>query len=237
MALTTAALRVLHRIHTQLGDLRERADRGPKQIRAHEANVKRLEEEVANCKQQTKTAKVNADQKQLSLKAGESKIEDLRRKLNACSSNREYQALLEQIAADEMANSVLSDEILEALEKIDELQKHIVEAEQRLVKGKEELAKVQQSVRDQLGLIEGDIKRLDGELREAETALPPDIRDAYNRIVKSRGSEALAEVSGESCGGCFNTLTPNSFNALHMSKVVFCQNCGCLLYLPEDRKA
>ncbi len=235
MAITAAALRMLHRIHQQLGDLRDRADRGPKQVRAHETNVKRLEDELAAVKNQHKATRIASDQKQLSLKAGEAKIEDLRRKLNACGSNREYQALLEQIAADEMANSVLADEILEAMEKVDEFHQHIFEAEQRLVKGKEELAKVQQAVRDQTGLIEGDVKRLEIELREAEAALPADIRDGYNRVVKSRGSEAMAAVEGECCGGCFNTLTPNMFNALHMSHVVFCKNCGCLLYLPEDR--
>ncbi|MGE0608995.1 MAG: zinc ribbon domain-containing protein [Pirellulales bacterium] len=235
MALTASALRTLHRIHQQLGDLRERAERGPKQVRAHEANVKRLEEELATAKSQHKATRVASDQKQLSLKAGEAKIEDLRRKLNACGSNREYQALLEQIAADEMANSVLADEILEAMEKVDEVHGKIGEAEQRLAKGKEELAKTHNSIREQLGQIEVDIKRLEIDLREAEAGLPTDIRSDYDRVVKSRGSEAMAAVEGECCGGCFNTLTPNMFNSLHMSHAVFCKNCGCLLYLPEDR--
>ena len=59
------------------------------------------------------------DKKQLQLKTGEDKVKDLRYKLNASTSNREYQALLEQIAADEMANSVLADEILEGLDACD----------------------------------------------------------------------------------------------------------------------
>ena len=66
--------------------------------------------------------RVAADQKQLQLKAGEEKIKDLKRKLNAAASNREYQILKEQIAADDMAKSVLEDEIIEALEKIDQFQ-------------------------------------------------------------------------------------------------------------------
>ena len=40
-----------------------------------------------------------------------------------------------------MANSVLADEILEVLERIDELGTAMAEAEQKLVKAKEELAK------------------------------------------------------------------------------------------------
>ena len=39
MSVTTTVLRELHRIQRQLGDLSERLDRGPKQIKAREANV------------------------------------------------------------------------------------------------------------------------------------------------------------------------------------------------------
>jgi predicted nucleic acid-binding Zn-ribbon protein len=232
---TIHALRDLHRIHQQLADLRERLARGPKQIKAREANVARLEQELADAKAQVKAARVAGDQKQLLLKSGETKIKDLRNKLNACSSNREYQALREQIAADEMANSVLSDEILEMLEKIDELTRLIGDAEQKLARGKEELAKTGQAVRDQEGLIAGDVKRLEAELKQAETALPADFRDAYDRVVKSKGSDAMAQIEGESCGGCFQQVTPNMYNTLAMDRLVFCQSCGRLLYLPEDR--
>ena len=125
----TSVLRTLHRIHRQLSDLRERLQRGPKQIRAAEANVQHREELLTKTKAEAKSLRMAADQKQLQLKSGEDKVKDLRRKLNAAASNREYQALLEQIAADEMANSVLADEILEELEKIDAFQKNIAEAE------------------------------------------------------------------------------------------------------------
>ncbi len=203
MSVTAVALRELHRIHQQLADLRERLERGPKQVKAREGNVSKLEADLAKAQADAKAARMHVDQKQLLLKTGEAKIEDLRRKLNACGTNREYQALLEQIAADEMAKSVLEDEILESLGKIDEFQAAIKDCQDKLGKGKEELNKVQQGVREQEGHLQGDIDRLEGELKQAEGRLPDDIRDAYNRIVKSRGSDAMAQVDGESCGGCF----------------------------------
>lgn len=236
MSVTAGALRELHRIHTQLSDLRERLDRGPKQIKAREANVAKVEGELNQSKADVKAAKVSSDQKQLLLRSGESKIVDLKVKLNAAQSNREYQALKDQIAADEMAGSVLSDEILEAMEKIDELTVKVGEAEQKVAKAKEELGKIQQSVRDQEGLLAGDVKRLEAELKESESFLPPDIRDAYNRIVKSKGADAMAMVEGETCGGCSQTITANTYSALLIGKnVCCCQSCGRLLYLPEDR--
>jgi hypothetical protein len=130
---------------------------------------------------------------------------------------------------------VLADEILEALEKIDASQKLVVEAEQKVAKAKEEAAKSQQHVREQEGLLAGDINRLEAELKESEKELPADFQDAYQRVVKSKGSDAMAPVEGENCGGCFQVITANMFNSLLMNKVVYCGNCGRLLYLPEDR--
>jgi predicted nucleic acid-binding Zn-ribbon protein len=235
MSVTALALRELHRIHQQLADLRERLDRGPKQVRAREVNLVHLEGELTKAQADVKAAKVHADQKQLLLKSGETKIDDLRRKLNAANSNREYQALREQIAADEMANSVLADEILESLEKVDECQVVIGQAQDKINKGKAELSKLQQTLRDQAGQMHADVVRLEADLVEAEKVLPPDFRDAYHRVVKSKGSDAMAAVEGESCGGCFQHLTANTMNSLALSRAIFCQSCGRLLYLPEDR--
>ena len=235
MTVTATALRELHRFHRQLSDLRERAERGPKQIKAREANLTRLTEELAKVQADSKAGKMRYDQKQLLLKSNEDKIENLKAKLNACSSNREYQALKDQIAADNMATSVLSDEILEALEQLDEFQQKIVDAQKNLAVAKEELTGVQQTVREQSKSLETDIKRLEGELREAEVGLPADFREGYNRLVKSKGDDAMAEVQGEYCGGCYVGLTPNMMAELSMSLAIFCKNCGRLIYLPEDR--
>ncbi len=235
MTFNATALRELHRIHRQLADLRERLDRGPKQIKARQGAVATAEEKLAKVQADQKAARVAVDQKQLLLRTGEAKILDLKAKLNACSTNREYQALRDQIAADEMANSVLADEILEAMELNDLFKPQIAEAQQQIEKGKQELSKVQDTVRGQEETMRTDVHRLEEELRAAETGLPDDYRDAYNRVVKARGQDAMAQVEGESCGGCYQQLTPNVMSQLSAARAVFCKTCGRLLYLPEDR--
>jgi uncharacterized protein len=235
MTVKASALRELHRIHRQLSDLRERRERGPKQIKARESNLARLAEELTKLQGDHKGARVRSDQKQLLLKTGEEKIENLKVKLNAAASNREYQALKDQIAADQMAGSVLADEILEAMEKIDELAAHIAEHQKKIDAAKGELAKSQAAVRDQAGQLDAEVKRLEAELREAESGLPADFRETYQRLVKSKGEDAMAEAQGDFCGGCYQQLTPNNLSELQMSLAIFCRNCGRLVYRPEDR--
>lgn len=232
---TADTLRELHRIHQQLSDLRERIERGPKQIRAREANLAKLEQTLSQVQTDAKAARVLADQKQLQLKSDEGKIQDLRVKLNQAKNNREYQALLEQIAASEMANSVLADEILEALEKVDELQGAIEEAKQNAAKSKEELQASQQAVQGKQEQLLVDVQRLEANLKAAEAALPADAREGYERIIRSLGSEGMAQVEGEFCTGCHRQITPNMYNSLRLNQIVFCKSCGRLLYLPEDR--
>jgi predicted nucleic acid-binding Zn-ribbon protein len=236
MALTAVALRELHRIHRQLSDLRERLERGPKLVRAKTAGVAHAEEQLSHAQAEIKAARVASDQKQLQLKSSEGKIGELKVKLNQANTNREYQALRDQIAADEMAASVLADEILEALEKLDSLKAATPEAEVQVQNAKNELAKAQQQVRAEEESLRGDIKRLEAELTAAERNLPDDFRELYQRVVKSKGQDAMAVVEGGSCGGCYQHLTPNIINEINMGRVVLCKSCGRVLYLPENTR-
>jgi len=233
MSITAAALRELHRIHQQLAELRDRLERGPKQVRAREANVAQLEARLSEARERTKQTQMAVDRKQLDLKTGEQKVIDLRVKLNAASSNREYQALLEQIAAAEMAGSVLQDEILEGLEKADQIAIAVTEAEKNLAAGKQELEKSRHSVESSAATIRGDLSRLEGELVQAEKALPADVKADYQRIVRSKGADSLAAAEDGVCTGCGQQITLNMQNELKLAKLVFCKTCGRLLYLPD----
>lgn len=235
MSVTVAALRELHRIHRQLRDLRGRLEAGPKQVKHREAVVHRIAAELDQAKADHKAARIHADQKQLQLRSAEQKIKDLKIKLNAASSNREYQALRDQIAADEMASSVLADEILELFEKIDALAGRIKDVEQKLAKAHEDLANCRMQVADQEAILRADVERLEAELARAEAQLPDDFRELYERVIRSKGDEGMAQVEGESCSGCYQRVTPNKMNQLMLGQVAVCGSCGRILYLAEDR--
>ena len=229
----TDVLRTLHRVHRQLSDLKGRLQRGPNQIRACEANVALREQQLIQAQDGAKAARMAADAKQLQLKTGEDKIEDLKRKLNAAGSNREFQALKDQIAAQEMTDSVLTDEILEGLEKIDELQEKSAEAEEVLAKARQKVEKVRSEVEQQEPLVRGDITRLEAELKECESVLPASVRELYQRVVRQRGEDTLAAVEDEVCSGCHQHVPLNVCAEIMLSHPMFCRTCGRLLYMPE----
>jgi len=242
MTIAPGALEELHRIHRQLTDVTERLASGPKQIKAAEAAVAKAEQDVTGAKDTYKKTRLVVDEKQLQLKQREAKLKDLQGKLNAAESNREYQLLKEEIAADEKANSVLTDEILESLETLDQRQAEAKTAESNLVKIKEELARIKLRVANVQQTLDAELARVRGELVISEEQLPEDFKEEYLRVTKARGEDALAAVENDSCGHCSRTLTPQTLNDLHLQKPIFCKACGCLLYLapgtaPQKRKS
>lgn len=229
-------LRTLHRMHRQRADLNSRIERGPKQLNAKQKQVAEIEQQLADLRTAQKKTQVLANEKQLLLKQREEKILDFRGKLNAAKSNEEFQAFKNQIAADEQANEVLSDEIFEQLEKIDDIVAQIDQAKQQLEATQKELAAVQTKVETEEQGLRAELDRVTGELKEAESRLPIEIRPDYLRIASSRGEEALAELEGEFCGGCYQKITRMQHSDLAAKKAVFCKSCGAIIYLPENTR-
>lgn len=234
---TAESLRTLHRIHQQLRDLKERRERGPRRVRARQANLARLEEEREQAYAAEKRLHMDIDEKNLELSSKETAVEKRKAQLQQASDNKEYQALKDQIAAAEMANSVLADEILEAMEKQDELAGKVAEADAAVAKAKEEVRQTEEEVQAALPEIEGEIARLEGELKECEEGLPGEFKEQYARVVRAKGEDALAPLSGEFCGGCNQHVPVNDIANMMLGEPKICRSCGRLLYVPEGYSA
>ena len=132
------------------------------------------------------------------------------------------------------ANSVLSDEILEALEKIDEQQAALTRIQADHDHAVQQVETLHVEVSAKCQKLESELERVTSELQQAEKALPGDFKADYERISRARGEDALAPVDNEICTGCYQMLSAQTMNDLMLSKPVFCKSCGALLYLPED---
>ena len=142
MSSISAGMKQLHDLRLNLREIYDQLERGPRQIAAREQIIARKKDELEALRGRLKQMKVAADQKNLQLKSSEGRIYDLSGKLNIAANNREYEALRSQIAADTMAKSVLEDEILEALEKVDAVQIDVKKAELEVAGVEAELKKL-----------------------------------------------------------------------------------------------
>lgn len=222
----------LHRLHLALHEVQEQLTRGPRQVKAREQLVVQAETELTTKKEQFKQLRVTSDRKSLDLKTNEAKIADLRGKLNACSSNREFDIIKGQIEADTVANSVLQDEILELFETVDGAQTGIKEAEQKVARAKDELKRfTDQFAADSVGL-KTKSEELLVQIKQLESGLGGDLAEKYRRLVDAHGAEAMAPCDAGICGNCRVQVTPQNKVRLNSGNVVFCTACGRMLYKP-----
>ncbi|MFM1903311.1 MAG: hypothetical protein RLZZ440_1211 [Planctomycetota bacterium] len=232
VAIATGTLRTLHRMHRQLEDLSGRLAAGPRRVAVLKTAVVAAEAGLQQAHDALKQARMTADKKQLELKSAETKIRDLEGKLNACKTNREYQTLGDQIAADKMATKVLEDEILDAFEQVDALKPTVPAAEQAIAAARQRLAEEEARVRGEAGELEAEVARIRGELAVLEQELADEFKERYDRVVKQKGADGMAEADGRTCGGCHQQITPNMLSELMTGRVVMCRSCGRLLYTP-----
>ncbi|MEX0701259.1 MAG: hypothetical protein WD069_04115 [Planctomycetales bacterium] len=227
----TGGLEALHRLHVRLQDVRDALARGPRQVEIRKRQVSAREDELKNLEAQLKQLRMAVDGKSLQLKSNEAKITDLRAKLNAASSNREYDILRSQIDADSMANSVLEDEILEGLEKVDGKQQELGRKKVELDLARKEQERVAGEVAAAEAGLRQDLERLEAEVKQAEVGLPGTVMESYRRLVQAHGPGALAAVRGGVCTACNMSLLPQSRVELNSGKTVLCKSCGRLLYV------
>lgn len=229
-------LRRLHRIHQQKADLQGQARRGPLQIKAVEATVVAAQAAVDTAEATLKKTRVVSNEKHLQLQTREAHVADLNRRLNEAGSNKEFNLLKEQIAADEQANSVQNDEIFEILERIDTLEDALKETKEKLGEAEADQKQRIVEIEKRQAQVKMDLDRLEVQLEETEAEIPAAVRADYRRLVDIRGEEALAEIDNESCGGCSQTLTTQVVSQVMLSTLTYCPNCNAILYLPEDRR-
>jgi predicted nucleic acid-binding Zn-ribbon protein len=233
MSAAAAGLKRLHELHIRLQELQQQLEHGPRQVKARQQILARKQSEFDALKAELKQARMIADQKNLQLKTNETKIAELKSKLNQATSNREFDIIRSQIDADVMANSVLEDEILEALEKVDQIQQKIGKSEAEATQVAADVRRVAQDVETVAPTLRSQATEIETALREAEKILPGGAIEMYRRLVQAHGAGALASVEGKSCSTCNEILTPNLLVELNTGKFIFCRSCGRLLYRPE----
>ena len=236
MAVVTTAtvIRTLHRIQRQLTDLRSQLAAGPKQIAAQMNQLKHAEHKQEQVAEDLTKARKHADEKQLLLRSSEAKINDLEAKRNTAKTNREYQLLGEQIEADKMAIKVLEDEILESLERVDEVNNKQPAAKENLKRVAEALETLKEKVKKETARLESEVARVMSQLEEAERELNSETKEIYKRVVKHKGEDGMAVSEGGCCGGCHQQLTGKMLSQLLTGSVAMCRSCGRLLYEPEE---
>lgn len=235
MPATADNLRDLHTLHQRAKALRDRLATGPKTLAVREQALAKRRGELEQARNDLKKSRADQKNKEVQVSGIKAKTDELRVKLNAIKKQTEYDALRNQIAQDNLSVSKLETEILELMMKIDAQEEAIRAQEADIDKAAADVAAVKDEIDTKAAGFRAQLDELEGAIADAEAIIPEEQRDQYRRVIKQRGSDAMAAMEGSACTGCFVTVTAQMVNELiNAHHLVFCRTCGRLLYLHED---
>ena len=70
------------------------------------------------------------------------------------------------------------------------------------------------------------------ERKSLSTGIDEDLVSLYDRLMKSKGGDAVVSSGSGQCGGCHMKLIPSTMISVQAAKeVTQCENCGRILYM------
>ncbi|MBL7197147.1 MAG: hypothetical protein ISS47_03515 [Candidatus Omnitrophica bacterium] len=231
----TRKLVELQGIDTQLYNLNKEKNEKPKILEALQNEFEQKKQILKEYEEKSKSLLLKRKDEEGQLATKEEKIKELQNKLYALKTNKEYSAMLAEINGVKMDKSLLEEEILKIFEEQDNLQKDLEKQKATLkeedVKFNEEKEKILNRIKE----TEGFIKDLEAKRSVAEKEIDSKIISQYHRILKGKESLALVKVENHSCQGCFMNVPPQVINEIKMNeRLIFCEMCARILYIPDD---
>ncbi|MGR3309852.1 MAG: zinc ribbon domain-containing protein [Candidatus Brocadiales bacterium] len=234
---TMKVLRRLQSINNRTRQLRKDKEYRRMDVEVKQRQIQQKKAALAEKQEEIKSFQRTIDLKELDLKTKEAEIQKLRGQLNVIKTNKEYSAIVLEINGREADKSIIEDEILKMLSESESIDGRVKE----LTKGIDEEEK---QLNEYLRVMEIEIADFD---KEAETLqedekkffelINEDALYHYKRLANHKDGIAVVGATNHTCLGCNMGLTSQTINLLMSEdKLVFCHNCGRILYLNEVEK-
>jgi predicted nucleic acid-binding Zn-ribbon protein len=180
---------------------------------------------------------IESERKQRDLEAGakKSQIEKYANQQLQTRKNEEYKALAHEIEMARAAIFKIEDAEIVLMEQAEAAQQEVVRATLEANEAKN----VADSQVAELGQREENFKQELAALQqgraELASAVDESARNRYDRILKSKGENAVVGIEHAVCGGCHMKLQQQLVVACRAQKeIVTCSSCGRILYYTRD---
>lgn len=225
----------LQSVDYDLGELDRSKDYLPEMIN-------NLEHEIAD----TKTA-LEASEKELTeqnllnnrldleLTTLNQELAKFQKQMMIIKTNKEYDAITNEIANRKLRISEIEEEILKALTRIDDLKEKIKEYKGKL----DEIEKSNEDelvhLREELGSIDDKIKIKEGDRKNVTVRIDKKLLATYERVKKGRGNQVVVAIKKRACGACYKGVPPQIIQEIRKGEMIYsCDNCGRILFWNEQ---
>lgn len=244
----TDGLIPLQDLDLQIHKLKVQRAEKPRLLASSEAAVAHARELVEGMQAEIKALRVDAAQRELSVKEHDEKISKLENQSLSAKKNDEYQAYQKEISGVKADRARVEDGLLDVLMQVDEKGKL-----EKL--RKEELQQAEAEYAVEKKKLEAEIEALDRQI-EAEVSKRAGLTAAvdkerltlYERVLKAKDDgialaaaekyeaiEDKGKVTFWQCAGCSIGLNSQDVNILLIGKDIhICRNCSRILYIKPE---
>jgi predicted nucleic acid-binding Zn-ribbon protein len=227
----------IQKIDLDLRQIRDEQDRFPREIRKLDEKQSIEKERLQKEKEKIESLEKERRQKESHLTAEIDRIKKAEGKMFEVKTNKEYQALLNEMEAVKTANSREEEAILQILEEIDELRKSFSKKEKELAAAQEKIEAERKTIQERMtqndALLKKEMERRDALSKQLESRLSR----LYNTLKEKRQGIGVVTVRHETCQGCFVHIPPQMFIEVQKNKdLIRCPNCNRILYWEEGGK-
>ncbi len=225
----------LQKIDAEIYTLLSQKESFPDEIKKIEQQFESKKQSLAAAEKKFLDVQKEKKERELELGANEENRKKLQAQLYALKTNKEYQAMLQQISDSKADASVIEDKILQSMEAIDAV-KAEVDSEKQKISGEEKICNDEKKkIQDKINILEDRIAQLNGQRQQLLPKIDPKLLTHYEKILSNKGGLALASVKDYSCQGCHMSATPQTVNLIKMyDHIITCEMCARILYIEED---
>ncbi len=226
----------LQNIETELGSIKIKLDNAPKKLDMLDAELKAFEEALTDRQLLVDDLKKQYRSYESDVMVNLSRIKKTEEKLRAVKTNKEYQSLLKEIEDAKNKNSRIEDDMIECLDRIDDLEKSIASKKEEFSDLSERIRNEKEGIYHEEEKGKERIAALDCEWKDVAGSIEAELLKKYF-IIKEQHQRGLAVVPVKKavCYGCNVNLPPQLYNELHGCETLkFCPNCQRIIYLDES---
>ncbi|QTA85064.1 zinc ribbon domain-containing protein [Desulfonema magnum] len=221
----------LQKIETEANGIRIMLNSVSDKLDTLEAKVNEFEQSIEKETSVLNELKKKYRSYESDIKTNDAQIKKSQEKLNSVKTNKEYQALLKGIQELKAKNSQIEDEMLECLERTNEMEKNIA------IK-KAEFSKFENQTKTEKGIIEKESNRgkkkladLDTDWQNVSKTTDPELLKKFIAVKSRAGGIAVAPVVDSVCQACNMNIPPQMYNDLYRCESLkFCPNCQRIIY-------
>lgn len=200
--------------------------------------VSDLEDEIVGL--QTRVNKVNISIEEVqdevskhtaNIKESQLLIERYNSQLDNVKNNREYDALTKELELQKLEIQLSEKKIREANSGVEAKKETLAIADEKLAKRTADLAAKKVELDKIIQKTEKDEARLEKAAEKVRKDIDERLLKSYDKIRSSyRNGVAVAAVSRDACGGCFNRIPAQTIIEIGVMKnIIACEHCGRVL--------